>query len=76
VSAAVIVVGEDFRDVATALDLNVATVILESRNQRLVRIASGSAGAAASVMLSRNQPALHDEICSNERDRYYNDPLH
>ena len=75
-ATAFVVVGEDFGDAATALNLNVATVILESRNQRLVRIASGSAGAAASVMLSRNQPALHDEICSNERDRYYNDPLH
>lgn len=36
VSAAVIIFGEDLRDVATALDLNVATVILESRHQRLV----------------------------------------
>ena len=86
-ATAFVVVGEDFGDAATALNLNVATAILECRCQGVAGAANGSAGAipraragvrsaGTGVTLSRKEPALRGEIHGRERNRYGNDPFH
>lgn len=62
--APTIVVGQDSRDVAAALDLSVAAAILECSCQYLVGTARTR--GRANVILTRNEPAFDDEICGRE----------
>jgi hypothetical protein len=79
-ATAVVVVGEDFRDLAASVDLNVATMILDRSRQCLVSTfddcISATAAAIPRIILPRQESALHAEIYGRERNRYCNCPLH
>jgi hypothetical protein len=79
-ATAFVVVREHFGDAATALNLNVATVILERDCQGAVGTRGSGAAAVGSgaviVMLSRKKPTLRSEIYGREGNRYGNDPFH
>ena len=82
-AAPFVVVRENFSDAATALNLNIAPMILERPGQCVVvaaaggtRAGAGAGGADVIVMLSWKEPALRGEIHGRERNCYSNDPLH
>jgi hypothetical protein len=78
VASAVVVIREDFRDLAATADLNVAPMILDGGRQCLVRTFDDcvTAAASSSIMLSRQESALRRVIYGRERERYCDYPLH
>ena len=80
-ATAFVVVGEDFGDAATGLNLNVAAMILERCCQCVAGTADSRARtvvgpAGTGVIPSRKEPALLREIYGRERNRYDNDLFH
>src|SRR5262249_3048655 len=74
-ATAFIVVRQDFGDAASALNLNVAAMILERRRQR-VGSTSGTGDSPIIVMLRRQQSAVRGEIHGRESNRNDDDSLH